>query len=235
MSSERRTERDEVLAELLWLRPEDPERRRVLGEDPSLIAELAELEASAARWTETASSELAALSAAALEPRSADRGLEDRALEALRGSIARTAPAGAVRRRRRWIWLATALAAAAAVLVLVDGPGRGGERAAGGPVFLGEPDDAADCAPVGRVERIESFRWRAAPSPGSVQRVRLWYAGADEGPPSLESGPLTVPEWTPPPGVLEALGPQFRWAVYEQNPISGEQRRILEARVRVGG
>lgn len=236
--------RDELLAELLWLARDDPRRRQMLAADPELARELAELEGSVGPAVEPTLAELDALGGRLQAPadagspaaNEADAQLEARALAALRRQLDAQIRRGPTRPRRRWLLLlATTLAAAATVVLLIDsrsGVGQGERGRA--PILLGDQDLLDGASPSGQVEQIERFTWSAAPAPGSVQRVRLWYTPDAHGPPSFESDPLTSSEWIPPQEVLEALGREFRWAVFEQDPISGELRRILERRVQLG-
>lgn len=226
-------DRENLLAELLWRAEDDPERRRLLAADPTLAAELAELERIAGDWQASAESELAAVQRE-LRPGRGEE-FEQRAVESLRRAVEGGGSARP-RQARRWsLWLLATLASAAALVLLIEGPTRVGPagNGTGDGLLLGDPEDVGRPIPSGEVERIDAFRWSIAPAPGAVQRVRLWYTPAPGGPASFESGPLTSPEWIPTAEVLEALGPEFRWAVFEQDPISGEQRRVLEARVRV--
>ncbi len=229
-----------LLSDLLWLDSEDPRRVRLLAEHPELRERLEQLEEAAARIDGAARSDLARLErevagpGAGREPEDGD--LARRAMDRLRREVASRPGGGRRAAPRRWpLYVIGGLAAAAALLVYLDSQrgDRHTHEPPGGRTLLNEGQRDALGSPSGAVETVEHFHWAPAPAPGTVQRVHLWYDPLRDGPADHQSPSLTSPEWTPPESILGALGTEFRWAVMEQNPITGEQRRVLEERVRV--
>jgi hypothetical protein len=238
MTQENGTRQDELLAELLWLDAADPRRRRLLAEHPELIHRLEALESAAQGLDEAVKRDVERLEVLAADTgtraEAEDILMGQRALARLRREVA--VPAGGARASRRWVLYALGSLAAAGVLVVllhVTGvfhqPGHGPSDR----TMLNDGEGRVGASPMGTVERVERFEWTRSPSPGAVQRVRLWYDASSSGPADHESPSLTSPAWTPPADITRALGPEFRWAVVEQNPITGEQRTVLEQRVRV--
>jgi hypothetical protein len=234
---------EELLAELLWLAPGDPRRRELLAARPELAARLEDLERTAEHLAvplrgaaETQARSLAAVSAG--------EDLERRTLDALRQALGAgggetsgapsAARAGAAPRRPRGrLWVAATAAAAAGLLWSLwpeDTEPPPGDRT----FWLHSGPAGFEATPAGPQSDFSRFQWSVAPSPGSVQRVRLWPGDAASGPPLLESPDRTEPHWTPAGGQLIPLGDHIRWRVVELNPVSGEQRTVLEVSARRG-
>jgi hypothetical protein len=220
-----------LLAELLWIPRDDPRRDRILREEPHLADRLAELEAA----HETAERAYRHLFASRIEQDLATAPVDEAFERATMAALDRERTAAKERadarfpaaRARAWTWALGAAVVAAAIAVAVRPFFQDSER---DPVWL-SGSASTSASPIGRVDGWDTFRWSPGPPPGSVHIVRVRRHDGAQGEVELESPPLTSPQWSRPADFDTRIGADFTWSVVEQDPVTGELRRLFEARV----